>query len=119
MACIAKRRNRYVIDFYDNQGKRRWKTLPEGTTKADAKKELREIEERIDKGIFIPKKDIPLFSTVADMWLEMKKPNIRHSTCAEYRGHLKNHLKPFYEGYRITRINYDEVEKFISHSLGN
>ena len=30
MACIAKRRERYVIDFYDTYGKRRWITMPKG-----------------------------------------------------------------------------------------
>jgi integrase len=119
MACIAKRRNRYVIDFYDNQGKRRWKTLPKGTTKGDAKKVLRDIEEKIDKGIYIPQKHLPTFSGVAEMWLKSKKPNIRHSTYKQYKGHLENHLKPFYDGYRINRINYDKVEKFISHCLDN
>ena len=44
MACIRERRNRLVIDFYDQHGKRRWKTLKEGTTQRDARKALREIE---------------------------------------------------------------------------
>jgi len=117
MACVAKRRDRYVIDFYDNRGKRRWRTLPQGTTKADAKKVLRDIEDKIDKGIYIHKKNIPLFSEVAEMWLKSKKPNIRHSTYEQYKGHLENHLKPFYESYRINQINYDKIEKFISHCL--
>ena len=33
MACLRKRRGRWVIGFYDQFGKRRWKTLKEGTTK--------------------------------------------------------------------------------------
>ena len=37
MACITKRRNRWIIDFYDQHGKRRWITLPEGTTKTRGK----------------------------------------------------------------------------------
>ena len=119
MACIAKRRGRYVIDFYDNYGKRRWKTLPEGTTKTDAKKILREIEDKIDKGIYIPQKNLPFFSELADVWLKTKKPNIRHSTYKQYKGHVENHLKPFYGNLRINRITYDKVEKFISHSLDN
>ena len=104
MACIAKRRNRWVIDFYDNQGKRRWKTLPEGTTKTEAKKVLRDIEDKIDKGVYIPQKNLPVFSEVADAWLKIKKPNIRHSTYKQYKGHLKNHLKPFFEGLELLRI---------------
>ena len=30
MACITKKRGRMVIDFYDQNGKRRLKTLPKG-----------------------------------------------------------------------------------------
>ncbi|MBU1162599.1 MAG: hypothetical protein KKA75_00385 [Proteobacteria bacterium] len=36
MACITKRRNRYILDFYDSQGKRQRQTLREGTTKKAA-----------------------------------------------------------------------------------
>ena len=122
MACIKKRHYdsgewRYALDYYDHQGKRRLKTLPKDTSKADAKKALRDIEDKIDKGIYIPQKNLPLFSVVAEMWLESKKPNIRHSTYKQYKGHLENHLNPFYEGKRINRINYDEIEFFISHCL--
>ena len=117
MACISKRRNRWVIDFYDNQSKRPWKTLPEGTTKSEAKKVLRDIEDKIDKGIYIPLRNLPFFSEVADVWLKTKKPNIRHSTYKQYKGHMENHLKPFYENLRINQITYDKVENFISHCL--
>lgn len=117
MACIAKRRGKYVVDFYDNKGKRRWKTLPKGTTKSKARRALREIEEKIDKGIYIAPKKLPYFSVVAEMWLQAKKPNIRHSTYSQYAGHLEKHLKPFLGDIKINRINYDSIEKFISHSL--
>lgn len=60
---------------------------------------------------------MPYFSSVADMWLQAKKPNIRHSTYRQYVGHLEKHLKPFLGGVKISRINYDSVEKFIAHSL--
>ena len=47
MACIAKRRGRYVIDFYDSYSKRRWITMPKGTTKKKATEKLREIEDQL------------------------------------------------------------------------
>jgi integrase len=56
---------------------------------------------------------------VADVWLKIKKPNIRNSTYKQYKGHMENHLKPFFENLRINRITYDKVEKFISHCLDN
>jgi len=73
MACITKRRGRWVIDFYDQHGKRRWKTLKEDTTKKQARKELREIEEKVERGSYIAPKKVPKFSEVAKMYLNTKK----------------------------------------------
>lgn len=53
MAKVAKRRDRYVIDFYDHQGKRRWQTMPAGTTLKAAKDKLREIEAAVGRGVYI------------------------------------------------------------------
>ena len=61
MACIAKRRGQYVIDFNDNQGKRNRQTLKKGTTKKKAKEKLREIEDQLAKGLYIPEMKLPLF----------------------------------------------------------
>ena len=93
MACITKRRGRWVIDFYDQHGKRRWKTLKEGTTKRKAREELRAIEEQVSKKIFLPTKNIPLFSKVAQDWLKYKKPKIRINTWEEYQRHVKIHFE--------------------------
>lgn len=113
MACIRKRRDRWIIDFYDNQGRRRWKTLPKGSTKKNAKEKLREIEERLGKGTWTPEKKIPVFSKVYEDWLEFKKPNVRYSTLRKYKGYLKNHFQDF-EQARINRITIASIEKFIS-----
>ena len=115
MACVTKRRDRWVLDYYDQNGKRRWKTLKKGVTKKEAKEILKGIEDKVNKGVFIPNKKIPTFAEVADKWLEVKKPNIRASTYEQYRGHIENHLKPFFTGIWITRIGYDQVEQFLSH----
>ncbi|MBI4527182.1 MAG: hypothetical protein HY695_25590 [Deltaproteobacteria bacterium] len=40
MACIRKRRGKYVVDYRDNLGKRRWITHD---TRKDAEKELGKI----------------------------------------------------------------------------
>jgi len=49
------------------------------------------------------------------MWLIAKKPNIRHSTYKQYEGHVRNHLKPYFKGVRINRVNFELVERFISN----
>jgi integrase len=127
MACIRKRRGRWVIDFYDQHGKRRWKTLKEGRTKKDAAKELRKVEDTVEKGDYLSRKDIPPFVGyddevrgvhvvgAADMWLELKKLKRRESTCLMYQGHIEKHLKPFFGKTSVARIKLDSVERFIRH----
>jgi hypothetical protein len=76
MACITKRRGRYVVDCYDQNGKRYRKTMKAGTTKDAAKNELREIETKIERRTFIHDKKTPLFSEVKADWLIT--PAIKH-----------------------------------------
>lgn len=114
MACITKKRGKLAIDFYDQHGKRRLKTLKEGTTKVHAKKVLREIEDMIERGTYLPREGIPTFEKVAGSWLEYKKPNIRPSTHEQYRGHVDNYLMPYFGNTKINRINFNAIEKFIT-----
>jgi integrase len=112
MAKVAKRRGRYVLDFYDHKGKRHWKTMPKGTTKKQALNELREISDQLLKGIYVPATKIPLFSKVAKDWLDYKKPNVRKSTWRKYEGYTKNHFDEL-KNIKINRISTVKVEKFI------
>jgi len=113
MACIRERRGRLTLDFYDQHGKRRWKTLKEGTTQKDARKALREVEEQIEKGSYIASTEVPGFAQVAEAWLKIKKPNIRYSTHEQYAGHVKKHLTPYFGITQISRLNYDSIERYM------
>jgi len=113
MACIAKRRGRYVLDFYDTYGKRRWITMPKGTTKKKAPEKLREVEDQLKRGIYLPDKKIPNFKEVAEDWIEYKKPNVRASTLKMYKGHLKHHFSDV-DAMKVNRIATLTVEKFIT-----
>jgi integrase len=112
MACISKRRNRYVIDFYDNHGKRRWHTMPKGCTKKKSIEKLREIEDQVRRGIYLQAKEIPTFGKVAEDWLEYKKLNLRESTYDLWAGYVKNHYSEIND-LRVNRIVPATVEKFI------
>jgi len=111
MACISKRRGRWVIDFYDQQGVRRWRTIPDGATKAQAKEELRAIEEQVKKGIYLPAVKVPLFSEVAQEWIEHKQLKLRETTWEVYEGHVQNHFGDL-DYIKITRITIATAEKF-------
>jgi integrase len=113
MACITKRRDRYVIDCYDQHGKRYRKTLKAGTTKDNARKALREIEDRISRRTFMPDKKTPFFSEVSKKWLEHKKQYLRETTWEVYEFNVTTHLKELDE-LRISEITTVDIERFIS-----
>lgn len=113
MACITKKKGRWAVDFYDQNGRRRLKMLPQNATKGQAKQLLREIEEQVAKRVFMPTKQIPTFLEVARDWLEYKRPRLRETTWEVYEGHIRNHFHDL-DGLRINRIMTSTVEKFIS-----
>ena len=112
MAKVSKRRSRYVLDYYDHEGKRRRKTMPDGTTKKAAQKKLREIEDQLAKGNYISPTKIPTFDRVAIEWLELKKLKIRASTWAVYEGHTRNHFNEFLT-LKINLITIKMIDQFI------
>ena len=90
--------------------KRRLKVLPKGSTKAQARKLLREIEKQVERRTFIPNAKVPLFSKVAKQWLKYKKPNLRASTWSVYEGHTRNHFGEL-DDLKINLINTARVEE--------
>lgn len=79
MAKVRKRNGYYFLDFYDNLGKRQRQMLRAGTTLKRAKDKLREIEDRIDAGIWIPEQKVPRKEVAVD-WIEHKRQILRAST---------------------------------------
>ncbi len=113
MACITKRRGRYVVDCYDQNGKRYRKTLLIGTNKDEAKKLLREIEDKIERRTFVTDKKTKTFQEVAKQWLEYKKTRCRETTWEMYGSHLRNHFDEL-DYRKINLITIATIEKFIT-----
>jgi integrase len=113
LACIRKRRGRWVIDFYDQQGLRRWKTMKKGATKEEAKEELRITEEQIETGTYLPAGKVPTFSALAREWVDHKRLKLRETTWEVYEGHVRNHFGDLIN-LKIKRINIATVEKFFT-----
>ena len=118
MACITKKRGKLVIDFYDQHGKRRLKTLPKNINKKEARKVLQELLKQVEHGTYLPERKVPSFAEVAGQWLENKKLNIREHTFASYECHVRRNLKPFFGNTKVTRINYNSITKFVAHEDG-
>ena len=53
---------------------------------------MRDIEDQLLRGVYLPDQKLPIFSKVAEDWLEYKEPNVRASTLKMYRIHTKRHF---------------------------
>lgn len=113
MACITKRRGRWVMDFYDQRGERQRLTLPAGTTKRQAREELRALEDLVARRTFTPAKKVPRFKEVARDWLDYKRTRLRETTWECYAGHLRHHFHDL-DRLKITQITTVTVEKYIT-----
>ena len=113
MACITRRRDRWVVDFYDQNGSRRWKTLKQGTTRVEAKEALRRIEDQVAKGVFLTRDKTPTFQETAKEWLQYKRASVRGRTAACLNYHILNHFEEL-NTLPINRITTPVVEKWIN-----
>src|SRR5216117_2306489 len=89
MACVKHRRGKWVVDFRDATGRRRWETY---TDRDSAKDRLSEIL----KGRGITPVGLKCtFEEYATRWLEgYVRPHCKASTYWEYESLLRNHLIP-------------------------
>ncbi|MBI4523938.1 MAG: site-specific integrase [Deltaproteobacteria bacterium] len=112
MACIRKRRGKWVIDYYDAAGKRRWETV--AGTRKDA-------EERMAKIVSGGRRAIDTKRTTeeyAKEWLETyAKTHVKPSTYWEYESILKNHLFPAFGKVPFARISREMVKKLVAEKV--
>jgi len=112
MACVTKRRGRYVLDFYVQTGERQRVTLKKGTTKKRANLELMATLDAVEAGVYMPARRMPLFSEVAEDWLKHKKANLRITSWEVCEGHTKNHYTDL-DNLKIGQVTTATVEKWI------
>ena len=113
MACVRKRRGKWVIDFYDQFGDRHWETV--GTNKKEAEERLAQRLLDIGKGQFIIPKDRKItFAELASNWLNGREGKIRPSTKSQYEDHVDKHLVPFFGPMRIGQIDIPRVDAYLA-----
>jgi integrase len=108
MACVVKRRGKWVVDFRDQTGKRRWETYETRRAADDAlSKRIGDVKDRVYRRPV----DLPTFEAVANDWLAGRKDRAA-STVEFYRRQLTGHLLPAFGPSRIDQITTKAVERF-------
>ena len=113
MACVRKRRGKWVVDYRDASGKRRWKTVT-GTRK-EADEELARI---LSVGRPTAADTKRKFEEYATTWLETYvKPNCKESTYWEYESVIRNHLTPEFGPVPMVKITRGMVESMVARKV--
>jgi len=111
MACVSKRRGKWVIDYRDQHGIRRWETV-EGTRK-DADERLARLIQEIGHNEYQPRQEHKTFNELVDAYTKAHiQVNVRATTCRDYENRIKRHLLPYFINVKIRLITPQMIEAF-------
>ncbi len=107
------RPGRWLLDFTDQDGKRRWETY---RTKGEAKRALSKRLEQLRKGTYRPAAEIPTLKAVAEAWLT-RKADRRPGTVAAWESHVYRHIVPAIGDVRVDQVTPHVVEERLRNVL--
>ncbi len=110
MACIRKRRGKWVIDYRDASGKRRWETT-EGNRK-DAEERMAKI---VSKGRPVDTKQT--FQEYAERWLETYRVNLKAGSFIQMESVLRIHLFPAFGSVPFSKVDRVMVKELIAEKI--
>jgi len=105
---LEQRRGRWVVDFRDADGKRRWESY---RTREEADDALSKRVQQLTKGTYRAPDQIPTFREVAESWLATKADH-RVSSYSQWQVHLEKHLLPAIGDLRLNEIRVKHMEAF-------
>jgi integrase len=116
-----RKRGRVFALRFRAGGERQYITLPDGTSKEEAKRELRHVLADVERGTWRPPEPTPeielpeqepTFHEFSSQWWEGKKHELNGRTGEDYRNSLTNHLLPFFAKHRLSQITAEEVDRY-------
>jgi integrase len=101
-------------------GKRRYVTLPDGSSRADAERELRGVLADVERGVWRPPAarsvvelvEDPSFWDFAEAWFDEHKGEWRPNTQLDYQWQLEHHLLPFWKDHLVSQVTIAEVDRY-------
>ncbi len=107
MACIRKRRGKWMIDYQDASGKRRWETT-EGNRK--------DAEERMAK-IIVKGKPVDTkltFQEYAERWLDTYRVHLKDGSYIQMESVMRVHLYPAFGSLPFSQVDREMVKNLIA-----
>ncbi len=111
MACIRKRRGKWVVDYRDGAGTRRWVTCE---TKREAEtvlaKKIPEIRQSTRPAV---DPEITL-SAYAGRWLGLLGGSVKPRTTVVYELNVRRHLLPAFGALKVRQLQRGHIKEFLA-----
>lgn len=114
MACVRRRRGKYVVDWRDGAGVRHWKSfVRKGDADAFRDKVGPEARQRMTPTVpaVITLKDY------SDYWVRLISHTVKRRTLARYIEILKLHWLPQFERVRVRDVDRGRIKLFLAEKL--
>jgi integrase len=113
MACITKRRGKWMVDYRDSKGQRHWETKPH----------KKAAQERLAEILSGNQPEQPLetrtFKEYGEWWLEnVARGAIKASSHQEYTAVLRNHVYPTLGSLPFLEIRRPQIRELIAAKKG-
>jgi len=116
MACIRKRRGKYVVDYRDGTGQRRWVTC-ETRREAD---EILSSKVRENRQLTRPAADADVtLSQYAERWIGTISSSLKPRTIESYQQCLRLYIEPRFGATKIRRLHRGLIKEFLAQQLGS
>jgi integrase len=107
--AIRRRGNSFVADYYDGDGKRRWKTFK---LEREARAFEARVRQEIVRGEHVPEAEMPRFTELAKRFLDSKRGKVRDLTLDHYEVAVETYLAPYFGKLRLNRITVALIERY-------
>lgn len=114
MACIRKRRGKYVVDYRDGAGIRRWATCATRREAEDVLSQKVREARQLTRPTVNP--DITI-SEYAERWLSLIAAGVKPRTLTMYRGHLTLHLLPAFGTTKVRQLAKGRIKAFLADKI--
>jgi len=116
MACIRKRRGKYVVDYRDGAGIRRWVTCDtRGEAQGVLSEKLRESRQASRPAV---NPDITVSAYLA-RWETLIASGIKSRTLADYKDTFRLHLTPAFGPMKIRHLHRGRIKVLLAEKLAS
>jgi integrase len=114
VACIRKRRGKWVVDYRDSAGIRRWVTCGTRREAEDVYDDKHRETRQATRPVVDP--DITV-AAYAERWLGLVAASAKPRTLTMYRGYLRRHLLPVFGTTKVRRLPKGRIRGFLAEQL--